>query len=254
MTILQAVVLGIVQGVTEFFPISSSGHLVIMQSLFGIEEPQLAFDIFLHLGTVGAVVAYFRKDIVSFFKGDLRTLGLIVIGSVPTFIMGVLFKDIVEKAFCMPCVVGYMLILTGMWISLAHAKSMRPDYKTGPVDAARSVMIGIAQGIAILPGISRSGATISTAMLSGVERSEACRFSFLLSVPAVLGASLFKARDISSGITGSAAMAYLAGGLAAFIAGYLAIRTLLKIVAGKRIYLFGIYCIIAGSLVILFTR
>jgi undecaprenyl-diphosphatase len=178
MTITQAVIAGFVQGITEFFPISSSGHLVILHHLFGLKEAQLAFDVFLHLGTVAAVVVFFWKDIVALFDNDKQLLWFLALGSVPTFVIGFLFKDVIEQLFVSPRIVGWMLLVTGGWIAVASLVSsiLRKANAQAPVGIVNSLIIGVAQGIAIMPGISRSGATISTGLLLGLNERSAVRF------------------------------------------------------------------------------
>lgn len=255
MSFAEAVVLGAVQGVTEFFPISSSGHLVIMQGLFGLKEPQLAFDIFLHIGTLASVLLFFRHDIAALFGKNRKMLAPLLAASVPTFIIGFFFKERIEACFGMPSIVGYMLIVTGLWLASASLYE-RVSGRAGARKKSwpgffESILIGTAQGVAIVPGISRSGATIATGMLSGIDKEAACRFSFLLSIPAVAGASVLKARDISAGLTAADAAQFVTGGLAAFIFGVLSIKLLLKIVNGGKLYLFGIYCFLAGLVTII---
>lgn len=253
MTVFQAVILGIIQGLTEFFPISSSGHLVIFQYLLGLEKPRLAFDIFLHLGTLLSILIFFRKDILGLFTGDRRFLFFLALASAPTFIIGFIFKDKVEILFGMPKAVGAMLILTGVWLFLAvflpkYIKSMANNRSPR---MASALMVGIAQGIAIVPGISRSGATIATGMLAGMEKEIAFKFSLLLSIPAVLGALFLKAFKINEGLASGEALTMLAGGIAAMLTGLFAIKVLLRIVKNNRLYIFGAYLVIAGALVMM---
>lgn len=251
MNLGQAIVLGIVQGITEFFPISSSGHLVIFQTLFGLNEPQMAFDIFLHVGTSAAVIIFFREDILKLFGDDRKTLFLILIASIPTFIIGFFFKDALEGFFGAARIVGYMLIITGIWLGLAsRMASSRTGQKKelGPVN---SVIIGLSQGIAVIPGISRSGATIATGMVLGIEKEKACRFSFLLSLPAVLGAAALKAHKISAQLASKELIIYLAGGLTAMLVGVAAVKVLLSMVRSDRFYFFAVYCLLAGILVLI---
>ncbi|MCX5686113.1 MAG: undecaprenyl-diphosphate phosphatase [Candidatus Omnitrophica bacterium] len=249
MTIAQAMILGAVQGITEFFPISSSGHLVVLQSLLGLKE-EFAFDVFLHLGTTAAILIYFRKEVTSLLT-DIRSIALIVAASVPTFIIGLSFKDAVEKFFGMPNVVGYMLVLTGILLLAAsfYERFMLPRRGLGFIN---SVIIGIAQGIAVMPGISRSGTTIGTGMLCGIDKEKAFRFSFLLAIPAVLGASVLKLHKIGQGIAGKDAGIFIAGGLVAMAVGLAAIRILFNALIRNKLYIFGIYCVLAGALIIIF--
>ncbi|MEW6376761.1 MAG: undecaprenyl-diphosphate phosphatase, partial [Thermodesulfobacteriota bacterium] len=183
---------------------SSSGHLVFFQSLFGIEEPQLFFDIMLHLGTLLAVVVYFRTDIWKIIQGldailkreeknleGIKLLFWIILATLPTGLMGVLLKDWFESFFSKPRMVGVMLLITGLmlWLTRWTKKEGKNIKEMKWVDA---ILIGTAQGLAIIPGISRSGATISTGLFCGLDREPSGRFSFLLSIPAILGATLLE--------------------------------------------------------------
>jgi len=250
-TLYEALILGLIQGVTEFFPVSSSGHLVIFQSLFGMEEPQVAFDVFLHVGTSAAVIIFFRKDIFRLFTDDRKTLSFILTASVPTFIVAFFFKDAAEAFFGAARIVGYMLIVSGIWLALASWMAQSRKSGNKELGFVNSAMIGISQGIAVIPGISRSGATIATGMFLGIDKEKACRFSFLLSLPAVLGAAALKSREIASHLTSGDMFCYLAGGVAAMLVGIAAIKVLLVMVRSGRFYLFGTYCILAGILVLI---
>ncbi len=252
MTIPQAILLGIIQGVTEFFPVSSSGHLVIFQSLFGLNEPQLEFDIFLHLGTLVSILIFFRQDILQLFTKDKRLFVLLIVASLPTFIIGLLFKDILERLFSMPKVVGCMLGLTGAWIILG---SIVNNYLIGrgtgkKLGVMNSVLIGIAQGVAIIPGVSRSGSTIASGMLLGLDKESAFKVSFLLAIPAILGASVFKAGKIGASLSGGDMTYFLIGGITAMLVGLASVKLLLKVIRNNQLYLFGIYCILASLIVI----
>ena len=248
MTIFQAVILGIIQGITEFFPISSSGHLVIAQRLLGIEASQLAFDVFLHLGTLIAVIVYFRKYIVELLTRDRETLTYLVIGSFPALVAGFLLKGRIEKLFGAPKFVGYMLIVTGVWIALASIASALYKKRGAEkeLDIVNTFLMGCAQAVSIIPGISRSGATIATGFLAGVESRTACAFAFVLSIPAVAGATALKAVKIASGLAGPGSIAFMAGGLAATLAGLVSISIFLKLVQRRLFFVFGIYCLLAG--------
>ncbi|MBP7055885.1 MAG: undecaprenyl-diphosphate phosphatase [Candidatus Omnitrophica bacterium] len=256
MTIFNAIILGIVQGLTEFFPISSSGHLVILQSLLGIEEPQIAFDVFLHLGTTAAVIIYFRKDITKLFTTERYVLKFLILATVPTFIIGFFFKDAIEAIFAAPKIVGFMLIATGIWLISATVVNiyLLRNNVVRRMGLAASIAVGIAQGIAVIPGISRSGATISTGMLSGIPRELAFKFAFLLSVPAVGGACVLKAHNIGNALTGKAAAAFFAGGVASMIVGLATLGLLSKIVKQNRLYIFGIYCVAVGVVTIFLIK
>ena len=202
MDIFDAVFLGIIQGLTEFLPISSSGHLVIFQKLLGFQQQQLLFDCALHVGTLLAVVIYFSKDIKRIFKSvlskkentDSFLLKDIITGSIPTAIIGFLFKDYFERAFSSALIAGIMLCVTGLFVG---ATKFIPEGSKKRVGLIRSVLIGIAQGIAIIPGISRSGATIVCGLMCKIDRELAFKFSFLLSIPAISGAFILEAVKIN---------------------------------------------------------
>jgi Uncharacterized bacitracin resistance protein len=256
MTIIQAVVSGVVQGITEFFPISSSGHLVLLHNIMGFKEEMLAFDLFLHFGTIISVVAFFWKDIFQMFQKDTRLLKFIIIASIPTFIIGMVFKDIVERLFSMPSAVGYSLIVTGIFLLVASTCGIywKIVRRSRPLGVVNSIIIGIAQGIAIVPGVSRSGATIGTALIAGLNESEALKFSFLLSIPAVLGANILKVRHIYGNLISGDTAVFLVGSIAAAVTGFLVIKVLFSILRKNIFFLFGIYCILIGAAVIILYR
>ena len=256
MTIIQAVISGIVQGATEFFPISSSGHLVLLHNIFGFKQSMLTFDVFLHFGTILSVLIFFRKDILNMIRKDRALLKFIIIGSIPTFIIGMLFKDVVENYFSMPRIVGLFLVITGVFLLLAsfYALYLKISKRNKPLGASNSVIIGIAQGISILPGISRSGSTIGAALIAGLNEYDAVRFSFLLSIPAVLGANILKARQICGSLVSIDMAVFAAGGIAAMVTGFFAIKFLLIMLRKNLFFLFGIYCLLIGSAVIILSR
>lgn len=260
MGILHSIFLGVVQGLTEFLPVSSSGHLVFFQSLMGLKEPPIFFDIMLHLGTLLAVVIYFWTDILKIIEGIISILRKkeenregaklflwIILASIPTGLMGILFKDWFESFFSKPKLVGGMLLITGLilWLTRFTKKEGKPLKRMGGVDA---ILIGIAQGLAILPGISRSGATISTGLFCGLDRELSGKFSFLLSIPAILGATLleYKKLDITSGLG-----TVLIGTSVAFGVGILALTFLMKIIKMGKIFNFSYYCCGMGILMII---
>jgi len=260
MSILQAIFLGIVQGLTEFLPVSSSGHLVFFQSMLGMEGPQLFFDVMLHLGTLLAVVVYFRSDIYMIIKGigsllkgrkqgqeGTRLLLWIIVATIPTGLMGILFKDWFESLFSKPKVVGMMLLITGLVLFLTRwaKKEGKPIEKMNWLD---SIIIGIAQGIAIIPGISRSGATISTGLFCGLNRELSGKFSFLLSIPAILGATFLESQKIESSLE---VQTGLLGMTVAFLVGIFSLTLLIKIIKMGKIFNFSYYCCGMGILMII---
>ncbi len=253
MELFWPVILGIVQGITEWLPISSSGHLVILQELFRVDVG-LLFDLVLHLGTLLAVIIYFRKEIYNIilsvvrfdFKSDGGRLFLfILIGSVPAGVVGFLFNDFVEKLFSSLFVVGIALIITGIFLFVCERWS-----KERKLNFFDSVLIGIAQAVAIIPGISRSGSTIGTGMLLGVKKEDAAKFSFLLSIPAILGGNIY---EFLKGGAGSFEIApLLIGFLTAFVFGYLSLGFLMRLIRQKKFHYFSYYCIALGLVVLLF--
>lgn len=270
MDIYQAIMLGIVQGLTEFLPVSSSGHLVIGQSLFGLTEPALSFDISVHIGTLLAVIVLFRKDIMAiiasgvfFLKSlirknaatgrlkdnrELNMLWLIIIGSVPTAIIGILLNKIADRLFSSTLLVGIMLIITGIILWLTRKTSEKS--KTGnKLTIGKALLIGLVQGMAVIPGISRSGSTIAAGLFAGLNRELSARFSFLLSIPAIAGAAVLNFADLQTASTISGAVT-LIGAITSFVVGYLALTILLYFVKNGRLYVFAPYCVFVGIIAI----
>ena len=270
---IQALILGIVQGLTEFLPVSSSGHLVLLQNLVGLKQPELLFDVSVHVGTLMAVGAVFQREIrnilVSLLRiaslkrasGSWRTLydrneeirivALIIAGSIPTALLGLLFKDAVDTVFGSVVIVGWMLLVTGtvLWLTRKTAASGRSLNETAIRDA---LIIGLVQGLAITPGISRSGSTIAVALFLGIDREIAGRFSFLLSIPAILGA-LVLSFDPSLSHTSMPTEVILLGVFVSAIVGYGALKALLRLVKKGRIYRFAPYCWLIGALALIYN-
>ncbi len=250
MTILQAMFLGMVQGLTEFIPVSSSGHLVIFQHILGIQGSSLTFDVLVHMGTLLAVLVAFWHDIFAILKKPFAKITyLIIVGCIPAFLMGYFVQPLFEK-FENLLVVGIGLLITGMILKFSdmvthNSLNMKKVQDTTYGDA---LFIGLLQGIAIVPGISRSGATIAGGLMAGLDRTFAARYSFLLAIPVILGAGLVQMKDFSSmAITGSVAP-YVIGPLTAAIFGYLAIKIVMNMVRNGRIAVFSYYCWIVGVL------
>lgn len=257
MTSNEAAVLGLVQGLTEFLPISSSGHLVIMQHLLGFIEPPLTFDVLVHLGTLVAVIIAFRSDIVNLIKQPLqKTTALIIISCIPTALIGFFFKPFFESAFASLWITGGGLIITGLllWSAEHFSFSFKRITDMNWWDA---LLVGMIQGMAITPGISRSGSTIAGGLFLGLEREAAARYSFLLSIPAVLGASLLEAKDalagaIEGGLSTSQIIPMLLGTLIAAVVGFLAVKAVVKLTKRGKLSIFAYYCWAVGSLVLLY--
>jgi len=266
MNLTEAVLLGIVQGVTEFLPVSSSGHLVLFQNLLGLSEPLLAFDISVHVGTLFAVVIYFCKDIVDILKAlvkwfqvlpdtkaaadllagdrEIRFALLIVTGSIPTAILGLVFKEIAETLFSSITIVGVTLMITGM-ILWGTRRLGAAGHGVRRFTVKNSMVIGVVQGLAIVPGISRSGATIAAGLYLGLDRETAARFSFLLSIPAVAGAGLLGTGDLV-GHAGLPLKIIAAGTLASCLVGYASLKLLVWMVGRGRLHYFAPYCAVLG--------
>lgn len=261
MEIIDAIILGIIQGLTEFLPVSSSGHLEIGKAILGdnsVPEESLLFTIVLHFATALSTLVVFRKDILSIIKGvlkfkwndDLKFITKIAISMIPAVIIGLFFEEELEQLFGSNILlVGCMLIVTAILLFFAD-KAKDTDKK---VSFKNAFIIGVSQAIAMLPGISRSGATISTSVLLGNDKSKAARFSFLMVVPLIFGKI---AKDILSGDLGNSNhdLATLSiGFITAFIAGLFACTWMIALVKKSKLIYFAIYCVIVGVVAILFS-
>ncbi len=267
MTIFQAIILGIVQGLTEYLPVSSSAHLVIVPFLFGWSFPEdqaFVFDVLFQLGTLLAVIIYYWKDliniVVEFFKGisvgkpfatpESRMGWLIILASIPGGIAGVLIKPQVEAAFSNPVAVGGLLFGTAALLLIGE-RIGRKERSFTSINWLDALLVGIGQAVAIFPGISRSGATISVGLMRGIKRTDAAKFSFLMSIPIMLAAGLYSALDLReiAGLT-SFLPAILAGTVAAAIVGYLSIKWLLSFLNRRPLTIFAVYCAVLGAVVL----
>ena len=249
MTFLQAVISGLVQGVAEFLPISSSGHLVILHKLMGLNEPEVFFDIFLHLGTLAAVFIVFGREIIESITTKKRIGLLILISSAVTFVIVLFFIKNIEAAFNNVRTIGLMFVITGIWLIAGNFIRLGTEGMT----VFKACIIGLSQGIAALPGISRSGATISTGLFLGLDGQAAAKFSFLLSIPAILGAFVFKIKEAGFNLTG-VNVNYFIGFFVSCIVGIISLKLLLRILYRNKFHWFGAYCILAGIAVFLFLK
>ncbi len=233
MTLIQSIILALTQGITEFLPISSDGHLNLVQHLFGF-TPSLTFDIFLHLATFFSVLFFFRKKINYF----IANLPYIIIGSIPAALIGFIFKDQIESLFSNPKLLPYFFLLTATY-ALATKFIIRRDNKITYLSA---IIIGIFQALAILPGVSRSGGTIFAALLLGLSPLNAFNFSFSLFIPATAGAILLELKDILS------PSVFTANNLIAFVltffVGLIALKFLEKVLSGRKFWYFGVYALL----------
>ena len=282
MELLKAVILGLIQGVAEFLPISSSGHLAIFKHVLGFEtDTGLLFDVLLHLGTLAAVFVAFRKDIFELVKEGFSIIGqffkssylrlfkreawqpvvttpyrrfvmLVIVSTIPTGIMGILLSDAINAASATLIVPGIFLLING--VQLLISDRLPDGTKTeADVSYTRAAVVGTAQGVATFPGISRSGTTITACLACGFSREFAVKYSFIMSIPAILGALVLELLDASSlAITGTEMLNYLVGTIVAGIVGYVCIKTMLVVVRGKKFKYFAYYCFAMGAFAVLF--
>jgi len=249
---VKAIVLGIVQGLTEFLPVSSSGHLLVLRKLFGLAEAGLLLDTMLHLGTLAAVVAVFWRDIVGMIKKPFSRLTLLVVtGTIPTAVIGLAFKDIFEELAISGVTVGWEFLATGVVIWAADRIKDRGTKGIESVNFFDAVAVGTLQGAAILPAISRSGFTVAGALFRGISRDAAARFSFLMSVPAIMGAVAVQIPDLVGGKAESlGALSLAAGMLAAAVAGYAAVKWMLAVIRRGSLKGFAVYVWVLGVTII----
>lgn len=268
MNILQGIIIGIVQGLTEFLPVSSSAHLIFIQKLLGVES-SLAFDTFLHLGSLLAVLIFFRADIYKminawllsvediikhrfkegFYEDPYKRLAwYVILATIPVGIVGILFESQVDALFAGSLYVpGFFLFVTGTILYLSQRIA------SGQIDMShmgwfQSLFMGLGQACAIMPGLSRSGTTIAAGLVAGLDKEFAAKFSFILSIPAIFGAFLVQLKDIGLSMSGDGA-AIILGFVAAFVSGYLAIKWLLDLIQNKSLDIFAFYCWIVGVIV-----
>jgi undecaprenyl-diphosphatase len=246
---IKYILLGIIQGFTEFFPVSSSAHLVIAQKLLGISGDEVALSIVLHLGTVLALLVFFFKDILEVFL-DRKQIGLLLIVTVITGTIGVLGKDFFESLFTQVSFSAYALIVTGIMLILVRKFIEGRRLRVGIKDA---LILGFTQGIAIIPGISRSGITISTLLFRGVDKFVSFRISFLVAIPVILGAALLELKHIDSALKADFSNLAL-GFVFSFLAGIFSLLILKKVLAKAKLHYFGYYCIIIAIITLLFVK
>lgn len=280
MNLAHAILMGLIQGLTEFLPVSSSGHLALFKILFHVNTDNgILFDVLLHIATLIAVVVVYYKDVFHLVKEfilmirDLiqniivlvgkknhperqmkkiitssyrKFVAMVIVSTIPTGIIGFLIKDFVEQSETTLLVPGICLIITAVVLFLSD---LAPDGKKGPKKSKywNAVVIGIVQGLATLPGISRSGSTIATSVFLGFDRKFAVKYSFILSIPAILGALVLQLKDLGDyEITGSVGASYVVGMIVAAVVGYIAIKLMLTIVRKKKFKYFSVYCLIVG--------
>jgi undecaprenyl-diphosphatase len=272
LTVFESFILGVVQGVTEFLPVSSSAHLVLIPELFNIPAPGVAFDVLLHVATLVAVVGYFIGDVVKMItalftpkrmsKADVRywrrLFFWLVVGSVPAAIIGLALNSFFESLFSSTAAVGIFMVVTSALLFgsdlavLSAARLKRPGASLGQMGWVDAVVVGLYQALAIAPGLSRSGSTISAGIFLGFDRETAARFAFLLSIPAILGAFLFKLPDLG-GEGGPGGAALLVGFLAAAVSGFLSVRFMMRYLKKHRLWGFAVYTLLVGVFVIVLS-
>lgn len=251
MSYLDAIILGIVQGLTEFLPVSSSGHLVLTEAILKVKQPGVSFELIVHVGTLLAVLVYFYRPLLrlvqSLYTGSMvaerRMIGWLILGSIPAAIVGLALEDFFESAFSEPAITAAMLLVTG--VLLLSTRFVRKGEK--PLGGVSAIIMGLGQAMAIMPGISRSGSTICFGLFSGVKPAEAAEFSFLLSIPAIAGAVILKYQELA-GIPSPLVGPYIAGALAAFALGLFAVYAVLATIKKGKFEYFAYYCFAAGAL------
>ncbi|MTI71616.1 MAG: undecaprenyl-diphosphate phosphatase [Firmicutes bacterium] len=286
MTLFQGIFMGIIQGLTEFLPVSSSGHLAISRYIFRLHFDNILFEVLLHIGTLIAIITVYYKDVLSMVLNGIKIIKnasfylytkfiinfilnkkeelpkiivtneerfvmLIIIGSIPTAIIGLLLEKIIILSFDMILVPGICLIITGGLLS--YTRKIKFGFKKEKdISYFDAITIGVFQGLAALPGISRSGSTIVAGLIKGLDRELAVKFSLLMSLPAVFGAMLLQFKDIPlSSISSIITPPYIIGTLFSAIVGYICIKFLLKLIRRNKLYYFGYYCLILGTIVII---
>ncbi|MBU0983180.1 MAG: undecaprenyl-diphosphate phosphatase [candidate division Zixibacteria bacterium] len=249
MSFWEAALLGLIQGLTEFLPVSSSGHLVLGQALLGVKQPGVAFELLTHLGTLLAVLIYFRARILQLIKSvfdsnlteERRIVVMLVVATLPLVLIGTLFESYLEQFFSNPWVAANMLLATGaVLLTTRLFKDGKREVRT-----PGAIAMGLAQCLALLPGLSRSGSTIAFGMLAGVSAERAAEFSFLMAIPAILGAVVYKARELSHLDTGLL-LPYLVGTAVAFGSGLFAVYAVLAVIRKGKFEYFAYYCFAAG--------
>jgi undecaprenyl-diphosphatase len=260
MSLIEAIVLGAIQGLTEFLPVSSSGHLVLLQKIFEISEPVLLFDTMVHVGTLAAVFVVLWRDISAILRRIVQPMtAFLVLATIPTVIVALILKDHIEAAFSSGGFLGFAFLFTALALLTSEFLSRRGS--TGPVKPAnRTVMIwidaliiGLCQAVAIIPGVSRSGLTLSGGLSRKLDRDLAARFSFLLSIPAILGALALQAKEFAEGgqAGGIGPVPIIAGTLTAALVGFFAVKFMLKIVREHSLRGFAVYVAVLGVLVLI---
>lgn len=254
MSFFQSIFLAVVQGITEFLPISSSGHLIFFQKLFGITSPPVLFDVLLHFGTLGAILIYFREEIILLFKEwkkNINTWRLIIIGTIPAVILGLCINNMIEEVFNSLELVGVMWLVMGTMLLLTKRVSQEnKKEELGNIKNKDALVVGIFQAFALLPGISRAGSTIFGGLLRKINSKTAFTFSFLLAIPAILGATVLQL--ISNKLNKADLLNGVLPMFVAGLVGFYSLKFLQKTLISRKFYLFGFYCLFLGVIVLFF--
>ncbi len=246
---LKYIILGIIQGLTEFLPVSSSGHLVVLQRIFGMTNGQVATSVILHMGTLMSLCIFFFGDILALLR-DLKSLLLIFIATFITGVIGICGKGFFEELFSSPEFVAFAWLVTGAVLILSKKFMQAKRHTVSLKDAS---MLGATQGLAIIPGLSRSGITISTLLFRGIDRETSFRFSFLASVPAIAGAAFVEAKDIHFIFQGDTKN-FIIGFFCSLIVGLISLKFLRSIIHRSKFHYFGYYCIFAATITLILLR
>ena len=249
---LQAFILGIMQGLTEFLPISSSGHLVLAQHILDVETPGILFEVVLHMGTLVAILIYFYDDIKQLLQSVIKSSEnareytiYLIIATIPSICVGLLFRDIIETSFTVSRV-KWMLMITGLVVGSTYFFKNKPRRELVMISA---LCIGFAQIFALLPGISRSGMTISVALIMGIQHEKAAKFSFFMAIPVLFGAGLLQLFTVDAQANLSL-LPLIIGFISSAVTGYLVINWLLAVILRGKFYLFSLYCFVVSLLII----
>lgn len=267
MSNIEAIFLGIVQGLTEFLPVSSSGHLTIFKEFLGIEQSNLSFEVAVHAATVLSTIVVFWHEIMKLFTGffckgmndEKRYLFMIMVSMIPVFVVGVFFKDKVEAVFNSGLVVvGIMLFVTALLLSVSEILTKRQMARGNsgyPLNFKNTFLMGCAQAVAVLPGLSRSGSTISTGLILGAKKGEVAQFSFLMVLVPILGEAFLElvGGDFSSAESSIATLPLILGFLSAFLSGLFACKVMINLVKRAKLWGFAVYCCIAGAVSIIYS-
>ncbi len=260
MTLVQTVFLGILQGITEFFPVSSSGHLALAQHFLGIPDVPLAYDVLLHVGSLFAIILFFYKEWLAMAKSvlcwkdkklqkDRTLLGYILLGTIPVLIAGPLLKDVLET-LASPFFIAFAFLFTALVFLLVE--KFKKQSSDGPITKKQAIIVGCGQVIGLLPGVSRSGITISSGLFAGIERSKAARFSFLLGTPAIAGAALLELKHLPTDL--ATLKIYALGTFISFLVSILSITSLIALLKKTPLWIFSVYLTVIATITLLLTR